>query len=154
MAKSKINTKKIILYVGIGVLAYFLLRKMRSTTVVTPVSSGTALPDPTSGSGTPFLITNPNCQLTDNKPAIAFSTLDLNRSLKRDTPMQTGNEVIWLQKWLFRNGACIEINGNFDDFTKAALLQITGESAITIRDIEQIENSSLTRTNKYYGQTL
>lgn len=154
MAKSKLNTKKILLYVGIGVLAYMLLRKMRSTTVVPPISTGNTLPNPTSGSGTPFILTNPNCQLTDNKPAIAFFTLDLDRALKRDTPMQTGNEVTWLQKWLFRNGACIEINGTFDDFTKAALMQITGESAITIRDIEQIENSSLTRTNKYYGQTL
>jgi hypothetical protein len=150
MAKSKFNTKKILLYVGIGVLAYMLLRKMKSTTSTT--TNNTI--DVTPSSGTPFLITNPNCQLTDNKPAIAFFTLDLDKSLKRDTPMQTGNEVIWLQKWLFRNGACIEINGTFDDFTKAALMQITGESAITIRDIEQIENSSLTRTDKYYGQTI
>jgi hypothetical protein len=154
MAKSKFNTKKILIYVGIGVLAYILLRKMRTTSVVTPPSNGNSLPNPTPSSGTPFVLTNPNCQLTDNKPAIAFFTLDLDKSLKRDTPMQTGNEVIWLQKWLFRNGACIEINGTFDDFTKAALLQITGESAITIRDIEQIENSSLTRTDKYYGQTI
>ena len=152
MAKSKFNTKKILMYVGIGVLAYILLRKMRSTTTTTTNTNTTI--DVTPSSGTPFVLTNSNCQLTDNKPAIAFFTLDLDKSLKRDTPMQTGNEVIWLQKWLFRNGACIEINGTFDDFTKVALMQITGESAITIRDIEQIENSSLTRTNKYYGQTI
>lgn len=156
MAKSKFTPKKIILYVGIGILALYLLRRMKTknlqtnTNTSTSTSTGTG----TSFGVTPFQITNSNCLIVDNKPVVAFLTLNLDKVLKREEPMQTGNEVIWLQKWLFRNGACIEINGKFDDYTKAALLQLTGESALTIRDIEQIENSSITRTNKFYGQSI
>lgn len=151
MAKSKFNTKKILMYVGIGVLAYLLLRRMKSTNVTTVnTTGGTALPDPNANG---LVSPDANCSIKDNKPVVAFITLDLDRVLKRENPMQIGYEVVYLQKWLFRNGACIEINGTFDDYTLAALIKITGESAIKIRDLEQIENSKIFQI-KYYGQSI
>jgi hypothetical protein len=130
--KSIFTLQYALLGIGVGLIIYTLMKKKStSNSVQNQVDNNTIVPPAES----PLLTDSQGCPIDRYGNLPAAYLINESKVLSKKVPAVFEYETVLLQRKLNKKGACLNVDGFFEDKTETAVKKITGNSSVSLQTL-------------------
>jgi hypothetical protein len=115
--------------IGIGLIIYTLLKKKGTNNSQQDNETQNDIIT------TPSLFDSDGCPIDRYGASPAAYLLDLSKVLTKKSPPVFEYETVVLQRKLNRQGACLKVDGYFEDKTEEAVKKLTSSSSVSLQTL-------------------